>query len=364
RWTLNFSRLSWIGHAPELSVDPLSGRFGRGPTGWFFEDFSVRTARSQFTLDGTIKPVREGVPTLLDLRVRAPRFAFQEWSGVLRGLQNIAIESSFDTSLKGPTNGIETDLELGGTGGGVAGHLTLDTSVPGWHGKGAVDINRLNLARWMNREDRPSDITGHVTSDLALELGRHFPRGAYTFAGPHAMYMNYAGDNVRARGQITSTAVLIAEADATAYGAKVTLHGGSINLDEPFQYRFEGTTTAIDLRRLPAAIPVPHVESLLAFDYDVTGTFSQPYIIGHATFAESQFLGSIVGPGTVGSIDTRQQPFRYTGEGDVSRIDLRRFGVGLDVAWLRDPRYDGTLSGYFRVDGTGSGAEELVLTGG
>jgi len=29
----------------------------------------------------------------LDLQVRAPRFAFQEWSGVLRGLKNIAVES-------------------------------------------------------------------------------------------------------------------------------------------------------------------------------------------------------------------------------------------------------------------------------
>ncbi|HXI27087.1 MAG TPA: AsmA family protein, partial [Vicinamibacterales bacterium] len=106
RWTLDFTRVSWIGREPELSVNPLSGRFGRGPTGWFFETFSVQTARSQFTLDGTIKPIREGVPTVLDLRVRAARFAFQEWSGVLRGLKNIAVESSFDTSLKGPTNGI------------------------------------------------------------------------------------------------------------------------------------------------------------------------------------------------------------------------------------------------------------------
>jgi translocation-and-assembly-module (TAM) inner membrane subunit TamB-like protein len=283
---------------------------------------------------------------------------------VLRGLKNIAVESSFDTSLKGPTNGIETDLTFAGTGGGVAGHLTLDTSIPGWHGKGAVDVTRLNLARWMNRDDRPSDITGHVTFDLALELGRRFPRGAYTFNGPHAMYMNYAGDDVHARGQITQAAVLIAQADAAAYGATVTLHGGSINLDEPFEYHFQGTTTRIDLRRVPPAVPIPHVESLLTFDYEVTGTFSRPYIVGRATFAESEFLGATVGPGTTGSIDTLQQPFRYTGDGDVSRIDLHRFGEGLDVAWLRDPRYAGTLSGHFRVDGAGSGAEGLVLTGG
>src|SRR5262249_23457913 len=150
----------------------------------------VQTARSQFTLDGTIRPIREGVPTELDLRVRAPRFAFQEWSGVLRGLKNIAVESSLDTSLKGPTNRIETDIRLTGTGGGVAGHVRLDSSVPGWRGAGAVDVTRLNLARWLNRDDRPSDITGHVTFDLALQLGQGFPLGMYSFAGRHAMYMN------------------------------------------------------------------------------------------------------------------------------------------------------------------------------
>ena len=364
RWSLDFARVSWIGHAPDLSVSPLRGRFGRGPGGWFFEGFTVRTARSHFTLDGRIVSGENGKPTVLDLAVHAPRFAFQEWSGVLRGLKNIAVESSFDVALKGPTNKMATDLVLAGTGGGVKGHLVLDTSVPGWHGAGAVDVDRLELARWLNRADRPSDITGHVTFDLALELGRHFPRGVYTFNGPHAMYMRYAADNLRARGQITSTAVLIASAEALAYGAGVTTHDSSIGLDEPFPYRFRGRTTAIDLRRVPAEVPVPHVESLLTFDYDVSGRFSEPYITGSATFASSRFLGATVGAGTVGSIDTRQKPFHYTGEGDLEGIDFGRFGAGLDVAWLRDPRYAGRMSGRFHVDGAGSGAAGLVLTGG
>ena len=181
RWTLNFTRVSWTGHAPDLSVSPLTGTFGRGPNGWFFERFSVQTPRSAFTLDGSVNT--ETTPTLLDLQVRAPRFAFQEWAGVIRGLKNIAVDAAFETSLKGPVNRLATDLRLAGTGGGVKGRLTLDTSVPGWHGAGAVDVDRLDLARWLSREDRPSDITGHVTFDLALELGRRFPRGMYVSRG-------------------------------------------------------------------------------------------------------------------------------------------------------------------------------------
>src|SRR5207247_3084615 len=113
------------------------------------------------------------------------------------------------TSLKGPPSAMHADLRLAGIGGAITGALTLDTTVPGWHGAGAVDVERLNLARWLNRSDRPSDISGHVTFNLALELGRRFPRGVYTFEGRHAMYMGYETDHVRARGQITATTVLV-----------------------------------------------------------------------------------------------------------------------------------------------------------
>jgi hypothetical protein len=294
----------------------------------------------------------------------APRGSPSRNGRIIRGLTNIAIAASFETSLRGPVTALATDLRLSGSGGAIKGRLTLDTSVPGWHGRGEVDVDRLNLARWLNRDDRPSDISGHVTFDLALELGRHFPRGMYAFRGPHAMYMDYAADDVRARGQLTATQVLIAEATATAYGAAVTTRDSTIGIDAPFPFRFQGRTTGIDLRRVPPTVPVPRVESLLTFDYDVTGRFSAPFILGHATFGPSDFLGARVGEGTVGSIDTQQRPVHYTGDGKIDGINLRRFGEGLEVGWLQQPRYAGTVSGHFHVDGSGTSAETLALTGG
>jgi autotransporter translocation and assembly factor TamB len=360
RWQLTFNRISWIGRNPELSMNALTGVFGRGPTGWFFNTFHVVTPRSDFTMRGTINT--EVDPTAFDLQVTADRFAFQEWSGVLGGLRNIAVEAAFDTSLKGTPRALGTDLELSGTGGAIRGRLTLDTTVPGWHGAGTVDVERLELGHWLNRKDRPSDITGRVTFDLALGFGRHFPRGTYSFDGAHAMYMDYAADDLRASGRITDRDVLIARATAVSYGANVTLTSGSIGIDDPFRYRFAGTATHVDLREVPANVPVPHVESTLAFDYDVHGRFSHAFIAGTAAFATSQFLGATIGPGTVGSIDSSQTPVHYTGDGDISGIDMRRFGEGLDVGWMRDPRYAGTISGHFRVDGSGSDRQTLALT--
>ena len=360
RWRLDFDHVSWSGSAPDLTMNRLAGALGNGPGGWFFDKLSIQTPQSDYTLSGRV--LRGAQPTALDLEVHAKRFAFQEWSGVLRGLKNIAVEAAFDTTLKGPVSQLGTDIDLRGTGGAVKGHLTLDTTVPGWRGAGTLDVQKINLARWLNNEQRPSDITGRVAFDLALELGRHFPRGVYRFDGRHAMYMNYAADDIRANGQITESTVLVQRATARAYGAGATVANGSIGIDAPFPYRFQGVINQIDLRNIPATIPVPRVESVLTFTYDVQGTFRQPFIIGQAKFEPSTYLGAAIGAGTVGSIDTQQQPLHYTGEGDVAGADLHRFGAGLDVAWLRDPRYDGTISGHFRVDGTGTARATMTLT--
>lgn len=360
RWRLDFTRMAWVGRDPDLTMKQMTGALGVGPRGWFFDKLAIETPQSAYTVNGGV--IRGDAPTALDLTVHAERFAFQEWSGILRGLRNIAIEASFDTKLEGPLSRLATEITLAGTGGSVEGQLTLDTTVPGWHGAGAVNVSRLNLARWLNNPQRPSDVTGRVTFDLALELGKRFPRGVYTFDGPHAMYMSYAADRVKASGQITSEAVLVRQATAIAYGSRVALADGSIGIDSPFPYRFQGRVTEVDLRNVPETVPVPRVESLLTFDYDVTGQFSQPFISGTAIFARSTYLGATIGDGLIGTIDSSARPIHYTGDGEISGVNLHRFGEGLQVGWLQDPRYAGTISGRFRVDASGADRATLWLT--
>ena len=102
----------------------------------------------------------------MHLEVNAERFAFQEWAGLLPGLRNIAVESRFTTTLDGPRTALATTLTLTSNGGDIRGAFTLDATAPGWRGTGAVDVRQVNLARWLNRPDRPSDITGHLAFDL------------------------------------------------------------------------------------------------------------------------------------------------------------------------------------------------------
>ncbi|MEO8256585.1 MAG: translocation/assembly module TamB domain-containing protein [Acidobacteriota bacterium] len=363
-WRLTMREVSWRGSAPDLDMQRLSGGIDNGPDAIVFDDLTVETPRSQFTLTGRVdREKKDERPTTLDLTVHAARFPFQEWAGVLNGLKNLAVEADFDTTLRGPLTRLETELRLQSTGGGVRGTFVLDTRVPGWHGEGAVTASRINLARWMNKPDKPSDISGRVTFNLAFGFGQHFPRGSYRFDGSHAMFMGYAGDNVRARGELTEHEVLIAEATATAYGADVRLTRGTIGIMDPYPFHFPGTMADLDLRGVPETIPVPRVESRLTFEYDVIGRFSNPFITARARFSPSEYLGARIGDGTIGSIDTSVKPLIFTGDGELAEVDLGRFGAGLNVAWMQDPRYAGTVSGRFQVEGAGTDRESLRLAG-
>jgi autotransporter translocation and assembly factor TamB len=361
-WTLSFQQAAFGGAGPDLTVTSLKGVVSNGDAGWRFADLRVVTPRSSFTLDGRVDRSRS--PTGIELNVAAPAFAFQEWGGVLHGLSNIAVESAFDARLSGAVPAMQTDISLRSNGGDVTGQLTLDASVPGWHARGRATVQRLDLARWLNRPDRPSDITGRVDLDMDLQLGGHFPRGAFTFAGAHAAYMDYQADEVVARGRVTNTQVEIAEATATAYGANVRLRASTLAIDAPFGFHFVGTAGGVDLRQVPRTVPVPHVESTLAFDYDVTGQFTDPFIRATAQFSDSEFLGATLAAGASGAIDTRVVPFHYAGEGQIDQVDLNGFGQQLEIGWLSDPRYAGTVSGRFRVDGTGGPIEAMTLSGG
>lgn len=362
-WHLDFSEASWIGRAPDLTITRLSGGIANGSTGWELSDLQVRTPDSALTVGGrVVRGQGPQGPTTLDLTINAERFRFQEWAGLTSVLQNMAIDSAFEVRLTGPLQALRADLDLTSNGGAVAGAIVLDTSVAPLRGQGGVDVSRLDLARWLNRPDRTSDITGRVDFDLRFRRG--FPMGSFAFDGAHARFMEYEADDIRATGRLTAREALITEGDATAYGANVRLRDSAISLESPYSFLFVGTANGVDLRQVPPSVPVPHVESSLAFDYKVSGQFVEPFIKGGATLAASTFVGAAVGAGTTGTIDTSVRPFQYRGDGIVTGLSLPRLARDVQIDWLRDPRYSGSIDGRFSVEGTGGDAEAMVLRGG
>ena len=367
-WQVNLASVAWAGDEANLAMNRLTGRMSDGPDGWQFDTLAVQTPQSAFTLTGRINP--NTTPATLDLHVVAKRFLFQEWASVVDALGHIDIDSAFDLTLKGPPAALATDLRLrstdGTNGGDIQTQFILNTTVDGWHGAGTASVARVNLARWLDEVDRPSDITGRLTFDLDfVPPDHHFPRGAFTFDGPHAAYLGYEMENLRARGTLTRTDAVIANATGAAYGSVLHVTSGTIGIDAPNAYHFVGTDSNLDLRKLPASVPVTHVESLMALDaFDVAGQFEVLSLTGHAQFGDSTYLGAAIAAGAVGAIDTSVTPVRYSGDATVSGLDIHRFGEGLATEWMLDPRWAGVVAGHFHMEGTGSDSATRTLDGG
>ena len=361
-WTFSLADTRFRGTAPDLDASQVDGTIEVGDSGWRFDALHVATRASEFTLSGRVDQTTQ--PSTLDLRMAARQATFQEWSGLLSGLSNLAVVSSFEATMQGPPSALQTHVVLRSDGGDISTDVVLDSTVPGWHARGTASVARLNLARWLNRPERPSDITGVATLDVDLQLGGHFPVGPFAFKGSHVRYLDYRADDVDTSGRLSPTDVLLDRTTATAYGANVRFESGRVGIDAPYAYHLMGTANGLDLRRVPRDLPVPHVESSLVLDYDVTGRLADSVLTGRATFGDSVFLGADVRAGTTGEVDTDVVPFRYAAEGRIDHVDLNRFGRELEMAWLADAKYDGTLRGTFHVRGTGSDLATMTLDGG
>ena len=71
-WTLTMRDVSWRGSAPDLDMKRLSGGIDNGPEAIVFDDLTVETPRSQFTLTGRIDREKKE-PTADDAGLDRPR---------------------------------------------------------------------------------------------------------------------------------------------------------------------------------------------------------------------------------------------------------------------------------------------------
>jgi len=358
-WEVDLDRVAWTGAAPFPAAVEVGGLIRNVDGSWTLDALDVTSPGSDFMVDGGVD--RSTDPATIDLSVDAERFNFQEWAGIARALENIAVDAGFAARLRGPTREFTTALQLASNGGDVNGTFTINTQPPGWRLAGSAALDRLDIARWFNLPDRPTDFSGDATFNLEFVQGTRFPRGSWTFDGTHAAFLEYETGEVQAAGTITATDVVIDRATATAYGANIRLSGSTIGLARPFPYSFVGVANGLDLRRLPGPVPIPKVETILALEFDVDGQFVEPLIAGNASFAASSFLGASIAPGAVGYIDTSADRVSYSGEGDIANLSLERVASAFELAWLSDPRYRGTLTGRFAVEGAGSG-ETITLS--
>lgn len=354
---LNVERFAADGASPDFQVRRFDGTIHFTTTGWAVDNGSLRSAASNISFSSRIGT--SGGTRNYDVAVARSDVDFPELARVFPGLRSIDVPAKVTLRMAGPEDRLATSVQLESGAGSVAATLTLDSTVPGWSGTGAVDVTNVDISRWLPT-DSTSDITGRAEFDLLLGLGRHFPRGSFRFAGPRARYLGYEATEVRARGRLVPGRAEIAQATGRAYKSAFSA-GGSIDIDAPYNFRLSGSAASLDLRQLPRDVNVPRVPTLLHFDYDARGRFQRPFLAGSATFRQSVVLGATIEEGTVGSLDTSVSPTRYAAAGSISALDLRTVGDAFAIASLQTAQYAGSVAGPFDVAGEGTTLETLDL---
>jgi autotransporter translocation and assembly factor TamB len=351
--TLPISALRASAFDPEFTMRGFNGVLHLENDGWRVTDGVLQSAGSSVRFSTAFKN------TGYDVVADAGTFDFPEMSRIVPGLKSIDVPAGVQLTMRGPQRQLDTHLTARSQAGDVVADLVLDSTVPGWHGKGRATLRAFNIARWLPTEVE-SDLTGIADFDLLLGLGRHFPRGRYTFEGSHVLYAGYEAANVRTSGTLIVDRVLVDSATAVAYGSPVRASGW-IDIPEPYGFHLVGRATRLDLRLLPPDVPVPHLRSNLTFDYDATGRFRKPVLAGSAAFADSTFLDARIATGARGTVDTSGPRVTYSADGQVAGLDLGQIGEAFDLSTLRQPQYSGTVSGGFNLTGEGSSLDHLAV---
>jgi autotransporter translocation and assembly factor TamB len=338
---------------PAFSVRSFAGEVAIERDGWSIRQGTLNSAASSILVSSSFKT--GGYNVIAD----AAQFDFPEMARLVPGLKSIGVPARVQLKMSGPQTALDTHLTAHSAAGDVAADLVLDSTVPGWTGKGRANLSRFDISRWLPT-DVKSDLTGVADFDLLLGLGRHFPRGRFSFAGPRVVYAGYEAQGFRTKGTLIVDRVLVDTAIGTAYGAPFQT-AGWIDLPEPYGFHLSGHLAHLDLRRLPPDVPVPFKRSDLTFDYDATGRFQRPVLAGSALFAESTFLDAHISPGSRGTIDTSRERVEYSANGTVRDLDIAQVGDEFDLVTLRNPQFAGKVSGAFDLKGAGATLDDLTI---
>jgi autotransporter translocation and assembly factor TamB len=364
-FTIDLTHLNARATDPDVDLRQITGRIAVRDDNLYFESMAVRTGETALDIGGVLQQYRQA--RILHL-VTKGKLSVPELGRILPALSGYDLHPDLVVNANGTADRLLLDMDVRSEAGLLRGRILSDLVAPDFKFSGPAHVERLNLAPILKMPAQRSDITGDLVIDLTLPSNpagdTAFDRlgGTFSFRGPRVIAMGYDASQVQAAGSFKGPRITLSSAKAQAYGGSATTSGTIVLASgrRPIEYDLKGTADRLDLRRLPASLRVPKLETVLSIaDYHVTG--SGAAASGSATLNESTVEGATIDNGTIVEFDTAHGPFAYGGRGTVSNLDVRRLGRALAIVSLDDPLYDGRVGGSFDVKGSGTSLDELTL---
>lgn len=323
------------------------------------ESSRVDLAESHLRVSGEVRGL--GSATTLDLRVASEALSFPEAGALVPAVSRMQLKPSFTATVRGPLSRIETALELHSAAGDVDGRVLVVLEGSARHVEADAALTRLNPAPWSGVAALDGSLTGRLRARVPL-TGKDVT-GTFRFQGPEARAAGFAASDVDVRGRFAGARVELEPSSARAYGAAVSVSGviGPASGGRAgVQYALAGRVTDLDLRRLPASLPVPDLATDLDGDYRVAGEPGR--VAGEVSLAASTVEGARLSEGAKGYLDWTKGNLRYGSSGEIAGLDLVRLGQALQLPALTDRRLTGMLNGRYAVDASGRSLDTLGLS--
>ncbi len=359
----DIARLS--GRSDRINLTKLAGDIRLENGGIHTNELTLETDRTHavvsFDLEGGVEP---RASRQLAAALHADPLSLPEVGVFLKPAAAMSLEPKIDVDAHGTLASLPMQVDLRSSQGAARGSLVGHFSGAHPTLEGTLDVQNVNLEKLVNKPAWRTDITGHTQFDWrfgrATASGPGEPmRVNFEFSGPQVQGFGYRAQNVRAEG-VYDAPDLRFSASGAAYGASATTHGTvHVPAAGPVWYSLAGSFRNLDARRLPRELPVPPLATSAAGQYRFDANGSGWHASG--TLADSTAEGAQFASGTVFSVEARNRSLRYSASGTVAALDPRRFSKPLDIAWLDDERFHGSLTGSFTFEGSGRTLDGLRL---
>jgi hypothetical protein len=310
-------------------------------------------------VDGTLSRQTPAAPWAFDLDVTGKPVSLPE-IGRFFPAASFALHPTLAVGVTGTLDALGLDVDITQSEAGRAkGTMTLDATAPTRAIAGRVAVGDLDLAPIIKSPDAAGRITGDATFDLRFPSATEgFPvDGTAAFTGARASGYGYEATNVKVDATLDGRRIRL-NASAYAYGTNATTRG---TIARPGQGQRDltidltGTVAGLDLRKLPAHLPVPDLATDIAGTYAVSGSIAA--LKADATLAASTIEGATIADGTTGRFERTPGGFTFGATGAMAGLDVQRLGAALQVPAMTDARLAGVVNGSFDVTGQQRGRD-------
>ena len=342
-----------------LRVGRATGRVTKRGDVVLIDRTRVDLPKSHLRVEGAVRDV--GTRAQLDLGVASSSFSFPEAGVLVPGIGQIPLTAAFEARVRGPLELIDVALALRSPGGNIDGRVRLALGGASRRIDADTTLTRLDPAPWSGVRALAGSVTGRLRA--TVPLGGKGLSGTFRLEGPEAAAAGYEARDVVVHGRFNGARVVLEPSTARAYGARVSVSGTiepTPGTAPGVQYALSGRVADLDLRRLPASLPVPDLLTDLTAEYSVRGR--PGHVDGRAALAASTLEGATLADGSTGYVNWAAGDLRYGASGSIAGLDLVRLGGALKVPAMTHRLLAGRLAGVFAVDASGRTLDRLGLT--